>query len=145
MNRLLKQTGALAVAFAGISIVHASNLDVIGLTMLRAVTTNINGAGIRVGQAEAVESAGTTNYEVNPGTVGQPTSLFTYFYSASPYLLVSSASTFPNSVGGESGHAGSVAGNFYGMSGGVATNVAHVDNYEANGFFNYYVAGARSI
>src|ERR1700722_3415985 len=33
--------------------VHAQNLDQIGMTLLRAVTTNLNGAGIRVAQPEA--------------------------------------------------------------------------------------------
>ena len=41
---------------------------------------------------------------------------------------------FPTAWVSESGHADSVAGNFYGISGGVATNVAHVDNYDANYF-----------
>jgi hypothetical protein len=123
----------------------ASNLDTIGVTVLRAVTTNLNGAGIRVGQAEANES--TTNWEVNPGAsgVGQPANLFTYYYSASPYVSVSTANTFPNSLGGESGHADAVAGNFYGMSGGVATNIVHVDNYGAGTMINYYVSPSRSI
>lgn len=114
---------------------HASNLDTIGVTLLRTVTTNVNGAGIRVGQAEA----GAPYWEVNPGAVGQPTNLFTYFYGTSPYLSVSTANTFTNSLGLESGHANAVAGNFYGMSGGAATNVVHVNNYEANTFVNYYV------
>jgi hypothetical protein len=33
-----------------------------------------------------------------------------------------------------------VAGNFYGIAGGVATNVAHVDNYEAGYFYNNIIA-----
>ena len=32
------------------------------------------------------------------------------------------------------GTCGQVASNFYGLPGGVATNVAHVDNYDANYF-----------
>jgi hypothetical protein len=123
----------------------ASNLDTIGVTLLRTVTTNLNGAGVRVGQAEANESG--TNWEVNPGAsgVGQPTSLFTYYYSVSPYSSVSTASTFPNSLGSESGHADGVAWYYYGMSGGVATNVVHVDNYGAGTFLNYYVSPSRSL
>jgi hypothetical protein len=131
----------LAFVFLGQMAARASNLDTIGVTLLRAVTTNINGAGIRVGQAEA----GAPYWEVNPGAVGQPTNLFTYFYGTSPYLSVSTANTFTNSLGLESGHANAVAGNFYGMSGGTATNVAHVDNYEANTFINYYVNQGHSI
>jgi hypothetical protein len=128
------------------AVVRASNLDVTGVTLLRAVTTNLDGAGIRVGQAEA--GYGTaTNWQVNPGVsgVGQPTNLFTYYYSVSPYSAVSTATTYPNALGAESGHADAVAGNYYGMSGGVATNVAHVDNYDANTFINYYVSPGRSI
>jgi hypothetical protein len=124
---------------------QASFLDTIGVTLLQTVTTNLNGAGIRVGQAEAIADAGVTNYEVNPGAVGQPTNLFTYFYGTLPYTSVNSTNTFPNSLGVESGHADTVAVNFYGIPGGVATNVAHVDNYEANTFFNYYVNAERSI
>lgn len=108
---------------------HASNLDTIGVTLLQAVTTNINGAGIRVAQPEA--GYGTaTNWEVNPGAggVGQPVSLFTYFSSSG------TANNFPNAVGAESGHADAVAGCFYGIPDGVATNVAHVDSYDANYF-----------
>jgi hypothetical protein len=92
---------------------HASNLDTIGVTLLQAVTTNVNGAGIRVAQPEA--GYGTaTNWEVNPGAggVGQPVSLFTYFSSSG------TANNFPNAVGAESGHADAVAGYFYGIPGG---------------------------
>ncbi len=124
----------------------ASNLDTIGVTLLRTMTTNLNGAGIRAGQPEA--GYGTaTNWEVNPGAsgVGLPTNLFTYYYSASPYRTVSTANTFTNSLGLESGHADTVAANFYGLSGGVATNIPLVDNYEANTFINYYVNGSRFI
>jgi hypothetical protein len=131
----------LALVFLGQMAARASNLDTIGVTLLRTVTTNVNGAGIHVGQAEA----GAPNWEVNPGAVGQPTNLFTYFYGTSPYTSVSTANTFTNSLGLESGHADTVAGNFYGMSGGVATNVVHVDNYEANTFVNYYVNQGHSI
>jgi hypothetical protein len=125
---------------------RASILDTIGVTLLRTVTTNLNGAGIRVGQAEANET-GTTNWEVNPGAygVGQSTNLFTYYSSASPYVIVSTATTFPNSLGGESGHADGVAGNFYGLPGGVATNVSRADIYDAGAMINYYVSPNRAI
>ena len=123
----------LAFVFLGQMAARAQNLDTIGVTLLRAVTTNVNGSGIRVAQPEA--SSASLDFEVNPNAnvVGQPTNLFTY-YSAN-----GSATNFPNSVGTESGHADVVAGNFYGMSGGVATNVAHVDNYDANYFITNYV------
>ena len=93
-----------------------TNLDPIGVTLLRVVTTNVNGTGIRAGQAEA--GYGTaTDWEVNPGAsgVGQPVSLFTYTSSSG------TANSFPNAVGAESSHADLVAGCFYGLPGGVAT------------------------
>jgi hypothetical protein len=126
----MKRTPALILILTVFcsGLLHASNLDTIGVTVLRVVTTNLNGAGIRVAQPEAIESLGTTNFEVNPDVPGQPASLFTYISSSG------STNTFPNTVGGGSGHAGGVAGNFYGMSGGAATNVAHVDNYDADYF-----------
>jgi len=107
--------------------IRASNLDTIGAALLQTVTTNLNGTGIRVAQPEA-EDGTATNWEVNPGSVGQPEGLFAYNSS------LGSATNFPNAVGAESGHADSVAGNFYGIPAGVATNVAHVDNYDANYF-----------
>jgi len=84
-----------------------------------------------VAQTEAVDPV----WEVGPsnGFVLQPVSLFTYTSASG------STNVFPNSVGVESGHADGVAGDFYGMPGGVATNVAHVDNFEANYFINNVV------
>jgi hypothetical protein len=146
MSNLLKRKTALVFIFILFFsvVVQASSLDTIGVTLLRAVTTNLNGAGISVGQAEAgYESA--TNWQVNPGAVGQPSSLFTYFYGPSPYVLVSSANTYPNSLGGPSGHANDVAGNYFGRSGGVATNAAHVNNYEADTFIYHYISLGNTI
>src|ERR1017187_3300780 len=65
----------LAFVFLGQMAARASNLDTIGVTLLRTVTTNINGAGIRVAQVEA--SSSSLDFEVNPNVVGQPTNLFT--------------------------------------------------------------------
>lgn len=107
-------------------------LDLLGVTALRAVTTNLNGAGVRVAQVEAGD--GSVNYwQVNPGYVGQPTNHFTYICSNG------TSSTFTNSLGLESGHADSVGGQFYGMASGLATNVLHIDNFEANYFLTHYV------
>jgi len=125
---------ALAVCIG--TLAQAQNLDTIGVTVLRSVATNVNGSGIRVAQPEA--GLDTNNppmiWQVNPAAVGQSSSLFTYISSGG------SASTFPNSLGSESGHADSVGGIFYGLGTGVATNVAHVDNYEADDFFNNIIA-----
>ncbi|HEX5399354.1 MAG TPA: S8 family serine peptidase [Verrucomicrobiae bacterium] len=117
----------ITLVLIGQTSARAQKLDTIGVTVLRAVTTNLNGAKVRVAQVEAGYGA-VDNWEVNPGSVGQPTNLFTYTSSSG------SATGFPNAVGAESGHANGVAGYFYGMSSGVATNVALVDNYEASYF-----------
>jgi len=114
--------------------VRAQYEGTIGLTILQA-TTNLNGAGVRVGQPEAEDSSPpneTTNWEVNPATVGDPESLFTWYSNG----LFNT--NFPNSLGIESGHADAVGGFFYGPS-GTATNVAHVDNFEVNTYIDYYV------
>ena len=124
-----------AAAGCVIAPVQASNLDTIGVVLLRAVTTNLNGTGVRVAQAEGVvDTNEPPTFEVDPANVGQPVSLFTYYSSLGP------STGFPNSVGGESWHADIVAGAFYAMSGGVATNVLHVDNFEAGHFYNSIIA-----
>jgi hypothetical protein len=117
----------------------AQDLNLVGLTLLRTVATNVDGTGIRVAQPEGgyIEA---TNWQVNPGTILLPTNRFTYFSASG------SSTNFPNGVGGESGHAHDVAANFYGQSynpelSGIATNVAHVDNYDANYFIQESVSG----
>jgi len=111
----------------------AQDLNMVGLTLLRAVTTNVDGKGIRVAQVEATTALGATNFEANPGTIGVASNLFTYISG------LGTATNFPNSVGGESGHAHDVAGNFYG-SVGLATNVVHVDNFFADYFYDGIIA-----
>src|ERR1019366_9001741 len=133
MNKLRGAQFLLALACSGPMAAQAQYLDTIGVTLLQTVTTNVNGSGIRVAQAEAGNGT-TTDWQVNPSTVGQPTNLFTYYSSGG------SATTFPNALGAESGHADAVAGNFYGVPLGVATNVAHVDNYDASYFYNSIIA-----
>jgi hypothetical protein len=147
MCKLLKQITVLVFVLAGClgREVLAADLDTIGASLLWTVTTNLNGAGVRVAQAEAEVSATPPTWEVNPAATGQPANLFTYYYGDSPYLTVSTANTYPNSLGVESGHSDAVGANFFGMPGGVATNVFHVDNYEANTFYNYYVLAGRAI
>lgn len=120
--------------FAGLSALHSQSLDEIGVTALGTVTTNLHGAGIRVAQVEA--ETGTNlppPFEVTPAQQGQSNNLFTYLSGAG------TASTFPNSAGSDSAHADSVAGLFYGLGSGVATNLAHVDNYDVNFFIQGYV------
>jgi hypothetical protein len=140
----MRRTAALICFAAASSIfltVEAATLDTIGVTLLRAATTNLNGAGVRVAQVEGVVNTNSPpSFEVNPAAMGQPVSLFTYFSS------LGSSSTYPNSVGAASWHADQVGGYFYRIPGGVATNVLHVDNFEEYYFYNsIVVAGNASI
>jgi hypothetical protein len=139
MKRLIRQTVILAVLLMDgfIPVARAQNLDQIGVTLLRAMMTNVDGSGIRVAQPEA-NTDGDTNhlsaFEVNPATPNFPAGRFSYYSAAG------TSNSYPNSVGNESGHAGGVAQNFYGLTGtGIATNVAHVDNYDADFFITNYV------
>ena len=135
MNISICRTFILAIAMLYLlPVAQAQSLDQIGVTLLRATTTNLNGSGIRVAQPEASFGGSPPTFEVNPAATGQPASLFTYIST------VGTASTYPNSVGSESGHADSVGGLFYGLAGGVATNAAHVDNYDADYFYNNVIA-----
>jgi hypothetical protein len=109
----------------------AADLTTIGVTTLRGFEPALTGANIRVAQADASEAPGV--WQVNPPSVAQPQSLFTWISSGG------SANTFPNSLGSESGHAAEVGRNFYGSVSGVAPGVLHVDNYEANYFVNSVV------
>lgn len=106
------------------------NLDEIGVTLLRVMTTNLDGSGIRVAQPEAEVATNPPAWEINPANVGQPESLFSYFFTNG------STNVYPNDLGTNSWHAESVGDNFYSPAAGVATNVAHVDNYEGDYFFN---------
>ncbi|MEI9962823.1 MAG: S8 family serine peptidase [Limisphaerales bacterium] len=71
---------------------------------------------------------------------GRPADEFVHLF-----LNSSTANTFTNSLGIESGHANAVGNNFFGLTNGVATNVAHVNNYDADTFANRFVGGNRSI
>ena len=112
--------------------------NAIGLALIRDLNTNLNGAGIRVGQTEAAIDA-NGDWEINPANVTAPARLFTYFSNGV------SSTTFPNSIGGESGHADFVGHLFYGLPGGVATNVAKVDNSEALYYFNDVIANTVAL
>ena len=111
----------------------AQSLDLIGVTLLRAMTTNLDGSGIRVAQPEASLSASAPIWEVNPANTGQPAARFTFISAAG------STNVYPNSLSANSWHADAVGNNFYGITNGVAINVAHVDNFDADYFVNTYV------
>ncbi len=127
----------VVLAAVGILFLHSAaqgqDLDQIGVTMLRATTTNINGAGIRVAQPEASVSTNLPAWEINPANVGQPAGLFTYISEDG------STNVYPNSLGSNSWHADSVGQLLFGIPGGVATNVAHVDNLDADYFASNYI------
>jgi len=113
----------------------ALGVDTIGLAPLRALAPGLVGTGVSVAQPEA----GSPAWEVNPAAVAQPQSLFTWISSTG------TAAIFPNTIGLESGHADAVAGFFYGAPGGVAPDVAHVDNYEAGYFYNSLIHHQTAI
>lgn len=104
----------------------------IGLPLLRYADPTLTGSGVKIAQVEGSESVDGLRWQVNPSAtfVSQPTNLFTYYSS------LGSSSAYTNTFGLESGHANGVGGNFYGSSIGVAPGVQHVDNYEANYFYN---------
>jgi Subtilase family len=123
--------------FAAAASLQAGDLDTIGVNVLRDVDPTLTGAGIPVAQPEGTST--TNDFEVNPVAVGQPAGLFTWISSTG------TASVFPNNVGIESGHADGVGGNFYGASAGVAPQVSHVDNYEADWFFTQFIQPGNPI
>jgi hypothetical protein len=114
----------------------ASALDDMGVTALRAVTTNLNGSGITVGQSEASLTDDLKTWEVNPANADQTASSFTYT------SFGGTTNIFPNDLGVESSHGDDVGQAFYGIAGGVATNVARVDNSEADFYYSNYIANA---
>jgi hypothetical protein len=114
---------------------YAQDFNQAGVNLIQDLGTNLNGAGVRVAQAEGSIDTQGLQWEVSPAYVGQPQSLFTYFSNGV------STNVFPNSLGEESPHADSAAWNFYGVATGVATNVAHVDNIDAD----YFVQGQVQV
>ncbi len=113
----------------------------IGLSALLAVNPNLTGANVNVTQVEASlnQNPPPDTFEVNPATVNQPQSLFTYI----DYQGNSSATY--NSTDGSS-HADTVGNLFYGgvpsvssSAYGVAPGVATVANYDAGRFGGYNI------
>jgi len=119
--------GILTLAAVGHLSAQSSTLAAIGMTLLETTTTNLNGGGVQVAQVEG-DSPAAGDFNVNPSAVDQPMGRFSY------YSINGCTTNFPNSEGGESGHADEVAQSFYGLSTGVAPKVAHVDNYDASVF-----------
>jgi len=116
----------------------AADLDTVGVTLLRTVTTNLDGTGIYMGQAEGSFNNNETLWEVNPGVTGVPGE-FTWIAGGA------STNVFPNAIGGNSPHADLVGYLLYGIPGGVITNAAHVDNYQASSFSQVTIPSLTSI
>jgi hypothetical protein len=135
----------LSLALLGVALIflqfaaRASNLDTMGVTLLRASNPTLTGAGVVVAQAEAPGSSNSSAFEVNYSSVNLPQALFEWISSSG------TAWSFPNSVGMESPHADQVANCFYGPSAGVAPGVAHVDNYQGLYFYQSFVVAAVPI
>jgi hypothetical protein len=130
----------IIVFLAGAVSLRGGDLDTTGVTLLRQIDPALNGSGVRVGHTESPVSGSTPPpFEINPAAAGQPTNLFTWISS------IGTATGYTNSVGTESWHANLVGENFFGIPGGIATNVNHVDNYEASWFFNHYIYNGLSI
>jgi Subtilase family len=118
---------------------RAQDLGMVGINLLREVGTNFNGSGIRVGQPEAALDTNGIMWQINPATVLEPTNLFTWYSNGV------SSTLYPNSLGQESGHAFQVALDFYMQATGVATNVGHVDNVEADDYFSDYLSKSKLL
>jgi hypothetical protein len=102
-------------------------MDTIGATALFALDPTLTGSGVNLAQVESAPSP--LQFEVNPGSPGQPARLFTW------RSTVGVASDFPNRLGSESGHSDVVGEDLYGEYTGIAPGVRHVNNYETNYFY----------
>ncbi|HEY4415584.1 MAG TPA: S8 family serine peptidase [Verrucomicrobiae bacterium] len=130
--KLKLRLGILVVLLFGTA-ARATILDDLGVTLFRAVTTNLDGRGIAVAQPEASLSTDLQTWQVNPTTTSHPATIFTYASTNG------STNVFPNNIGKESSHADGVGQNLYGIPNGIATNLLRVDNSEADYFINTYV------
>jgi hypothetical protein len=143
-SRMLKSLAAFLMWFAVLQS-FADNLDTTGVALLRQTDPTLNGSGVRVAQVEGTESLTDQNvFQVLPQPIGKLTNLFTY------YSTLGVGGGYPNMSGSGSSHATSVGGNFYGCApptyNGAATNVSHVDNYEAGYFYNTKIGfGATGV
>lgn len=128
---------ALLAIFAATN-TFGADIDTMGGTLLHQVDPGLRGNGVWVAQPEAAFGAAGA-FEVDPGGVGQSTNLFTWISASG------TAGVFPNSVGSVSGHATGVGNIFYGANSGVAPQVQHVDNYDADYFINQILGNSVPI
>ena len=130
----IKAALLLAVAVLCGATIHAQNLNMVGLNLLRAaVTTNVDGTGIRVAQPEATETPGASNLGGESHTIAMWRRIFSPTFLARARRLISQCRRRRIHARGHD-----VAGNFYGPSVGLSTNVAHVDNYFADYFIQVF-------
>ena len=115
-----------------------ASIDMIDGTLLHQVDPTLQGSGVPVAQPEAANGAPGL-FEIDPSGVGQPTNLFTWISADG------TATNYPNSLGGFSGHAEFVANEFYGKTNGLANQVSHVDNYDADYFYNQFIQNGTAI
>jgi hypothetical protein len=90
-----------------------------------------------VAQPEALDNA--IAFEINPGSVGELQSFFNWISTNGNFTV------FPNIAGTESGHADFVGECLFGASQGVAPGIAHVDNFEADYFYQFVVVDGTNI
>jgi hypothetical protein len=113
--------------FARGQITSSATLDTIGLTALRQQDPSLTGSGVVLMQIESAPAP--LAFEVDPGSPGQPVSLFTYGSTSGI------AVTFPNRVGSESSHADDVAEDLFGANTGMAPGLLRVFNFETDYFY----------
>jgi hypothetical protein len=128
------RTVTLALCFWTLSLT-ASDFETIGLVNLRNLVPSLTGAGVVV----ALPESGAPAWQANPAAINQSVALFTWHSGGG------SESNYPNSLGSESWHANEVAKAFFGLTNGTAPGIAHVDNYDANYFFNSLVNNGTAI
>src|SRR5688572_29480685 len=128
------RTVTIALCFWTLSLT-ASDFETIGLVTLRNLVPSLTGTGVVV----ALPEAGAPAWQVNPAAISQPAALFTWHASGG------SETNYPNSLGSESWHGNEVAKAFFGLTNGAVPGVAHVDNYDANYFFNSLVNQGAAI
>ncbi len=112
----------LLIAFAGVSV--GGDLDTIGWTALTAREPALNGSGLTLGQVEA-----GADWQPSPAVANQPASMFTYFDSVNTYPT---GAAFDSTL--ESGHANSVANNYFDASTGTARSPDAVEAFSADYF-----------
>jgi hypothetical protein len=109
-----------------------------GVTALRMLDPTLTGTGVTVGQAEALVDTNAA-FEINPAAVGEPQSFFNWISTNGNFT------NFPNAAGTESSHADAVGEDIFGAATGVSPGIAHLDNYEADYFYNYTVVSGTPI